>query len=132
VSFLIDSDTCSAHLKNVRRVTNRFVQYTGRLHISTITLGELTAWAMRAKASPKRLNTLRTLLSDVAVLVVDDAVAWKFGEINAQLLDSGRPTPAADLLIATTALVHGLTLVTHNTRDYAHVPGLSLADWLAP
>jgi tRNA(fMet)-specific endonuclease VapC len=34
--------------------------------------------------------------------------------------------------IAATALVHNLTLVTHNTKDYQHVPGLRLEDWLTP
>lgn len=28
--------------------------------------------------------------------------------------------------------VHGLTLVTHNTADYQHVPGLRVEDRLAP
>jgi tRNA(fMet)-specific endonuclease VapC len=35
-----------------------------------------------------------------------------------------------DLLIAATALVHNLTLVTHNIRDFANVPGLTVQDWL--
>jgi tRNA(fMet)-specific endonuclease VapC len=34
-----------------------------------------------------------------------------------------------DLRIAATALVHTLTLVTRNTKDFARVPGLRLADW---
>ena len=37
-----------------------------------------------------------------------------------------------DLMIAATALVHNLTVVTHNVQDYADVPGLSIADWLVP
>ena len=36
-----------------------------------------------------------------------------------------------DLLIAASALVHGLTLVTHNTVEFGRVPGLSTADWEA-
>ena len=40
MSFLIDTDTCSAHLKLKGPVNNWFLQYTGGLHISTITLGE--------------------------------------------------------------------------------------------
>jgi tRNA(fMet)-specific endonuclease VapC len=132
VSFLVDTDICSAHLKNVRVVTNRFFQYTGRLHISAITLGELYTWALRAKASPKRLQSLLELLNDVTVLTVEEAVARRFGEVNAGLLDAGRTSPGLDLVIASTALVHGLTLVTHNTRDYAHIPGLTVVDWLVP
>ena len=59
-------------------------------------------------------------------------VGRKFGEVRAGLLDRGLPPPDMDLMNAATALVHDLTLVTHNTQDYANVPGLRLADWLAP
>jgi predicted nucleic acid-binding protein len=34
------------------------------------------------------------------------------------------------LLIASPALVHDLTLVTHNVQDFAHLPDLRIADWL--
>jgi predicted nucleic acid-binding protein len=37
-----------------------------------------------------------------------------------------------DLFIAATALIHGLTLVTHNARHFQNVPDLAVADWLAP
>ena len=54
MSFLVDTDIGSVYLKGNGSVTNRFVQYGGRLNISTVTLGELFAWALRAKASPRR------------------------------------------------------------------------------
>ena len=68
MSFLVDTDTCSAHLKGNRAVNNRFLQYTGGLHISVVTLAELYAWVLRAVASPKRLQSLQALLSDVTPL----------------------------------------------------------------
>ena len=37
-----------------------------------------------------------------------------------------------DLAIAAIALVHGLTVVTHNTKDFSRVPALALEDWEAP
>jgi tRNA(fMet)-specific endonuclease VapC len=132
VSFLVDTDIGSAYLKGNGPVTNRFVQYGGRLNISTVTLGELFAWALRAKASPRRLQQVHGLLNDVLVLPVDETVARKFGEVRAWQLDRGLATPDLDLLNASVALVHGLTLATHNTRDYANVPGLSVVDWLVP
>jgi len=130
VSFLLDTDICSAYLKNHAKVANRFLQYGGRLHISIITLGELLVWAKRKKASPKRLQTVLDLLNDVQVLLVDQIVAEKFGEIRAALLDAGLAAPQLDMLNAATALVHGLTMVTHNVMDYANVPGLTVVDWL--
>jgi tRNA(fMet)-specific endonuclease VapC len=61
---------------------------------------------------------------------VDEAVARRFGELRAELLDLGRPTSTPDLLIAATAIVHDLTLVTHNTKYYEAVGGLRVVDWL--
>lgn len=132
MSFLLDTDTCSGHLKGNRQVTSRFLQYTGQLFLSTVALGELCTWALRAKASPKRLQDLQVLLNDVHVLEFTSDAAWRFGKVRAELLDKGLSVPDMDLLIAATALVHDFTLVTHNTADYANVPGLKLVDWMVP
>jgi tRNA(fMet)-specific endonuclease VapC len=48
------------------------------------------------------------------------------------LLQQGIQVATADLMIAAVALVHNLTLVTHNTADYQTIPGLRLDDWLIP
>jgi tRNA(fMet)-specific endonuclease VapC len=130
--FLIDTDICSAHLRNVATVTRRFQQHSGELHISVVTLGELLSWTLRSKSPPKYHQGLLSLLSDVIVLDVDQTTAWKFGEVRAQLLDLGQPIAAADLLIATTALVHGFKVVTHNTLHFSKVPGLTVEDWTVP
>ncbi len=132
MSFLLDTDICSAHVKGNRAVYTRFIQYGGRLHISTVTLGELWAWVLRAKASPRRRQKLLDFLRIVPILPVDEAVAQKFGEVRAWQLDRGLAAPDLDLLNAAAALVHGFTLVTHNTADYANVPSLTLDDWLIP
>ena len=34
-----------------------------------------------------------------------------------------------DLMIASIARAHGLTMVTHNTNEFSRVPGLKLDDW---
>jgi predicted nucleic acid-binding protein len=132
VSFLLDTDICSAVLRGDPKVQARCQQYLGRLYISTVTLGELFTWAKRAKASPKRLQGLVDLRNDVQVLPVDDVVAQTFGEIRAALLDSGLAAPHMDMMNAATALVHNLIMVTHNVADYANVPQLIVVDWLAP
>ncbi len=44
----------------------------------------------------------------------------------------GHIVPQFDLLIASVALAHDLTLVTHNTADFARIPDLRIEDWLAP
>ena len=132
MSFLLDTDTCSAFLKKNAAVFSRFVQHGGRLQVSVVTYAELVVWVRRPGASPRRALGLRDLLIQAPIIVVDVPVAEKFGEIRAQEIASGHLTPDLDLIIASTALVHGLTLVTHNVQDFANVPGLQIADWLAP
>ena len=44
----------------------------------------------------------------------------------------GTPVGPNDLLIASIALANGLTLVTHNTREFGRIGGLSLEDWEVP
>ena len=61
--------------------------------------------------------------------------ARSFGEVQAALMDVGRRAPDMDLLIASTALVHGYAVVTDNTGDYADIrnlTGLTVVDWLVP
>jgi len=132
LSFLLDTDTCSAYVKGNPLVFNRFVQYGGGLAVSTITLGELFTWALRAKAPPQRLQDVQDLLKLVAVHDVTPTVARKFGELRATLFDAGTPVAEMDLFNAAVALVHNLTMVTHNTQDYANIPGLTFEDWMAP
>ena len=132
VSFLLDTDICSAYMKGDGQVWRRFMQYGGRLHVSAITVGELFTWALRANAPPRRLQTLLNLIAGVTVLDITTDVGRRFGELRASLLDAGQGTPEMDLLIAATAIVHNLTLVTHNIQDFGNLPGLDLQDWMNP
>ena len=86
MSFLLDTDICSAHLKGDRRVWHKMVQHGGQLHVSTITVGELFTWALRKGVSPKRRQTLDDFLQYVTVLDVTATVGEKFGEMRARAL----------------------------------------------
>lgn len=131
MSYLLDTDICSAYLKGNHRVWQRFMQHSGGLHVSAIVVGELYTWALRAAAPPNRLTDLQDLLNEVVVLTLDSTVARTFGQIRAALFDAGTPRPELDLFNAATSMVHGLTMVTHNAGDYSSIPGLSIEDWLA-
>jgi len=132
VSFLLDTDTCSAYLKGNNRVANRFIQYGGRLSISAVSLGELFTWALRAKASSARLQKLLDMLPLLQLLEIDLAVAREFGVIDAELLNRGLSAPDVDLINAAVAIVHRLTIATHNSHDYSNIPGLIIVDWMSP
>ena len=45
MSFLLDTNILSAHLRRPAGLAHRFFQHTGRLYTSSICLGELYVWA---------------------------------------------------------------------------------------
>jgi len=131
VSYLLDTDTCSAHLKHHPAVFSKVMLHFGNLHISAITAGELLTWGNRANAAKSRLADTRDFLSAVATQNIDLAIAERFALLRAAQLDHGRTIGPFDLLKAAVALELGLTLVTHNTRDYSGIAGLQIEDWLS-
>lgn len=89
------------------------------LFLSVLTLGEIRRGIEGVRArDPTRAAALETWLMEVAdafgsrVLGVDARVAEAWGRMTAT-----RTVPVVDALLAATALVHGLVLVTRNTVD---------------
>jgi tRNA(fMet)-specific endonuclease VapC len=132
MTFLLDTDTCSAHVRRPAGLAHRFFQHAYQIAIPTIVVGELYAGAYKLP-DPSRLRAkIDDLLVDLTILDYDMACAETFGKIRGELLRQGIAVPTTDLQIASVALVHDLTLVTHNTDDFRNIPGLRLDDWLAP
>lgn len=132
MKFLLDTNICSAHMRRPVQLAHRFIQYVGQLAISTIGLGELYAGAYHHSDPPRLLALIGDLLQEVRVLDFDQSSAEQFGSVRGQLLRQGISVSTTDLMIASVALVHDLTLVTHNTADFQNIPGLRLENWLAP
>ena len=132
MTHLLDTNICSAHMRRPGGLAHRFFQYAGRLAVPTVVLGELYSGAYKHPNSGRLLSLIADLRSEVAIVDFDSACAEEFGKVRGDLLRRGLVTPAVDLMIASVALVHNLTLVTHNTADYQYVPGLRIEDWLSP
>jgi predicted nucleic acid-binding protein len=86
----------------------------------------VTRIEVRAGAhSDEQIATYR-LLSRFINLDLDSAVADKAGEIIAYGKQSNQPILVPDAIIAATALVHNITLLTFNAKDFQNVVNLSL------
>jgi tRNA(fMet)-specific endonuclease VapC len=132
MTFLLDTNICSAHFRRPSGLAHRFIQHSGRLSIPTVVLAELYAGAYHCPNPRPLLGHIETLLHDVEVLPFDPICAERFGMEQGNLLRKGITVSTADMMIASVALVHDLTLVTHNTADFRHIPNLRLEDWLLP
>lgn len=132
MSFLLDSDICSTYLRRPGGLFHRFMQHGGRLWISTFTLSDLYTWAYKQDDPTFILDKIRDFRRDISVRSFDEACALELGKVRGSLLRQGIRVSPVDLMIACVALVHDLTLVTHNTKDFQNIPGLRLEDWLTP
>lgn len=65
-------------------------------------------------------------------LPFDREAAEHYAHIRIHLQEAGQLIGERDLQIAAIARARGLSLVTHNTREFGRVPGLSVVDWEAP
>ena len=130
MSFLIDTDIFSAHMRRPGALSHRFIQHSGGVAVSSVTLAELYAGAYKHSRVNQLLELIGELMRDVDVFDFDADCAKQFGQIRGGLLLKGISVPTTDLMIAATALVHDRTLVTHNTADYRFVSNLRSVDWL--
>jgi toxin FitB len=129
LGFLLDTNVISELMKPRpnRRVTE-WIDATSEelLHLSVITIGEVRKGIdLLDDAEPKRAALQSWLDRDVRVrfsgrlLVFDDAVAERWGQLEALAKKRRLTLPTIDAQLAATALHHGLTFVTRNTADIA-------------
>lgn len=102
----------------------------GALCTSIVVACELRFGARR-KGSDVLTKRVEQLLDTLAVLPLDPPTDEHYADIRATLERAGTPIGSHDLFIAAHARSRGMTLVTHNTREFERVPDLRLEDWLA-
>jgi predicted nucleic acid-binding protein len=85
--------------------------------------------ALRQDADRLWSRLQREVLPVATWLPVTQDIAERGGAISAELHRRGKPCGDLDPLLAATALVHDLILVTRNVRHFEHVPGLALENW---
>ena len=97
--------------------------------ISVITRAETRFGLALLDAKDKRRASIGLLLQEIPSLPWTPEAADRYGEIAAQLQQTGQSIGAMDTMIAAHALVSDLTVVTHNTRHFGRIAGLKLEDW---
>lgn len=121
--FLLDTDVLSAHRRPERipAIADWLArQRTVDLHLSVISIGEIERGiALQRPRDPDFAGALARWLDRLLLLHgdrligIDAATARRWGQLSASIGHEG-----SDLLIAATALEHGLTVVTRNVRHF--------------
>jgi len=132
LAWMLDTDTLSSLVRDPRNaVFDRLLAIEPEAACTSIVVACELRFGARRKGS--RVLTLRVgqLLDALAVLPLDAPADAHYADIRAALERAGKPIGNNDLLIAAHARSRGLTLVTHNVREFRRVPGLRVEDWLA-
>ena len=123
MSYLVDTNIVSEIRKGRRcnpGVASWFAQTSPvEIYLSVLTVGEIRKGIenirRRDEATAEALETWLAQLVATnfdRILPVDEAIAEQWGRLNVP-----DPLPVLDSLLAATASVHGLTLVTRNLKD---------------
>ena len=135
--FLVDTNVVSELRRHATgRADPRVVAWARAVplavqFVSAVTLAELEVGVLRIERRDRRQGAalrrwfdedVRPAFAD-RVLPVDAAVARR-----AAALHVPDPAPSHDALIAATALVHGLTVVTRDVADFVRFDGVRVLD----
>jgi toxin FitB len=125
VAFLVDTNVLS-ELRRPKPTPHVTAWFRANRHeeifVSALVMGEIRRGIEHVRGNqPGQVAELESWLRRVhaeyahRILPVDADVAEMWGRLN----QPPDPPPIVDGLMAATALVHGLTFVTRNTRDVA-------------
>ncbi|MEA5616768.1 PIN domain-containing protein [Cronbergia sp. UHCC 0137] len=128
MSFLLDTNIVSLAIKNDFYIKQKLEVMKFEevdIYISCITYFEVRRGFLAVDA-PKKRERFNQLCQKYSILFLDDlAILEKAAEIHANLRLKGLPIQSEDVLIAATAMIKGLTVVS-NDSDLTRVEGLIL------
>lgn len=134
-AVLLDTDTLTEFLKRRNPFVGQhaaayFAQH-GTFTLSAVTRFEVLR-GLKEKRAARQVARFDQFCAHSTILPVTEAVFDRAIDLWVHGRQGGHPCQDADLLIAATALEHGLTLATGNTPHFAWIPGLAIVDWRKP
>lgn len=130
MQYLLDTNICVFILRQKYGVGERMLQAgVSNCFISELTYAELLYGAECSDNPEKNKALIGRFLSRIRVIPIKDAIPL-FAKEKARLRKDGTLVEDFDLLIGTTAVKGGLTMVTENTRHFQNIDGIQLDNWV--
>lgn len=132
--YLLDTNICIYYLKRKFDLDKKVAQVGfDNCYVSEITLAELLFGVENGSEEHKERNQTKyeefVELFDDRVIPIRDAFE-QYAIHKAKLRKAGTPIGDFDTLIATSALVHNMVLVTRNVKHFERIEGLEIENWI--
>jgi len=129
--YLLDSNTCIRFLNGKSGAIERRLMGTkpSEIKLCSVVKAELWYGAARSNHVAVVMSKLSAFFAPYESFPFDDTAAIEYGRIRGQLARARTLIGPNDLMIAAIARGRGLTVVTHNTREFSRILGLSTEDW---
>ena len=128
--YLLDTDILIYSLK-----AHEIVQQNLRHHlhdpinVSAVTLMELYYGAYKSQKIANNLAKVKTIENSLEIIPVNREMVEIFGVLKSDLEKVGKPLDDFDLILASTAMSHNLTIVTNNEKHFGRIDGLKMENW---
>ena len=129
---LLDTDTISEIMRgrdsNIVQKAREYLRTHGQFRISIITRYEILR-GLKAKQASRQITLFEERCRKSILYPLIDDIIVKASDIYAYLYKQGLLISDADILIASTALVNNLTLITGNLEHFNRIPNLVSQSW---
>ena len=129
---MLDTDTLTAVMRQHPTVIPKAQAYLKEHHqfqFSIITQYEILR-GLKAKGATKQIAAFENFCSQNTILSLSEEIISKAAEIYADLRKRGELIGDADILIAATAIVNKLGIVTNNEKHFQRISELHVENWL--
>ena len=128
----LDTNIITAFLKNDSRVVERvsdYLEFFDKLTINIISYYEILR-GLKDLGNEEKLRRFDNFIQENELVFITKDTIEKAAEIYAYLKKEGNLIEDADILMASTAIVEDLVLITNNIKHFKRVKDLEIENWL--
>lgn len=131
MKYLLDTNICIALIKKHDvSLKRKFAAHSiTDFALCSIVKAELLYGARKSQNVAANIKSLEYFFNQFESLPFDDSAIEEYGTIRSILAKEGAIIGPNDLIIASIALAHNLTLLTRNQREFLRVPSLKTEGW---
>ena len=128
----LDTNIITAFLKNDSRVVERvsdYLEFFDKLTINIISYYEILR-GLKDLGNEEKIERFEDFIQENELVSIGKEAVEKAAEIYAYLKKEGNLIEDADILMAGSAIVEDLVLITNNIKHFERVKGLRLDNWI--